>query len=72
VLGPSVFNFQQAADEAVAAGAAVRVAHADGALDAALAWMNDAAARDVAGANAMAFVDAHRGATGRTLGLLNP
>lgn len=72
VLGPSVFNFQQAADEAVAAGAAVRVAHADGALDAVLAWMNDAAARDVAGANAMAFVDAHRGATGRTLGLLKP
>ncbi len=70
VLGPSVFNFQQAADEAVAAGAAVRVAHADGALDAVLAWMNDAAARDVAGANAKAFVDAHRGATGRTLGLL--
>jgi 3-deoxy-D-manno-octulosonic-acid transferase len=72
VLGPSVFNFQQAADEAIAAGAAVRVAHADGALDAVLAWMNDAAARDVAGANAMAFVDAHRGATERTLGLLNP
>ncbi|MBP6530439.1 MAG: 3-deoxy-D-manno-octulosonic acid transferase [Burkholderiales bacterium] len=72
VLGPSVFNFQQAADEAVAADAAVRVAHADGALDAVLVWMNDAAARDVAGANAMKFVDAHRGATGRTLGLLNP
>ena len=72
VLGPSVFNFQQAADEAVAAGAAVRVAHADGALDAVLAWMNDAAARDAAGTRAAAFVDAHRGATGRTLGLLNP
>ncbi len=72
VLGPSVFNFQQAADEAVAAGATVRVAHADGALDAVMLWMQDAAMRDAAGVNAMKFVDAHRGATVRTLGLLNP
>lgn len=70
VLGPSVFNFQQAADEAVAAGAAVRVAHADGALDAVQHWMNDTAKRDAASANATAFVAAHRGATARTLRLL--
>ena len=70
VLGPSLFNFQQAADEAVAAGAAVAVPHADAALDAVLKWIDDASARDVAGENARAFVTAHRGATQRTMTLL--
>lgn len=70
VLGPSVFNFQHAADEAVASGAAVAVPHADAALDAILQWIDDPVARDIAGDKARAFVAAHRGATARTMQLL--
>jgi 3-deoxy-D-manno-octulosonic-acid transferase len=72
VLGPSVFNFQQAADEAIAVGAAVAVPHADAALDAVLQWIDDDALRTTAGENARAFVAAHRGATARTMALLQP
>ena len=70
VLGPSVFNFQQAADEAVAAGAAVCVAHAEAALDAVQAWLQDDASREDAGARAKAFVSAHQGATAATCAVL--
>ncbi len=70
VLGPSVFNFQQAADEAIAVGAAVAVPHADAALDALLHWIDSREMRDEAGAKASAFVAAHRGATERTMRLL--
>ena len=70
VLGPSVFNFQQAADEAVAAGAAVSVPHAEAALDAVLMWLEDEPSRDNAGARAKAFVAAHQGATAATRALL--
>ena len=70
VLGPSVFNFLQAADEATAIGAAAAVPHADAALDAALKWVDDPFARDAAGEKASAFVAAHRGATERTMTLL--
>lgn len=72
VLGPSVFNFLQAADEAVHCGAAVAVPHADAALNAVLKWLDDPLARDAAGEAASAFVAAHRGATDRTLALLKP
>ena len=70
VLGPSVFNFQQATNEATASGAAVAVPHADAALDAVLNWIDDPIARDVAGETARAWVTAHRGATQRTVALL--
>ncbi len=72
VLGPSVFNFQQAADEAIASGAAVAVPHAAAALDALLHWIDDPSARAIASENARAFVAAHRGATARTMTLLAP
>jgi 3-deoxy-D-manno-octulosonic-acid transferase len=71
VLGPSVFNFQQAADEAIAACAAVSVPHADAALDAVLKWCDAPAIRNDSGAKASAFVAAHQGATERTLQLLD-
>ncbi len=71
VLGPSVFNFQQAADEAIAVGAAVAVPHADAALHALFDWIESPAKRDAAGAKACAFVAAHRGATARTTRLLS-
>ena len=70
VLGPSVFNFQQAADEAIAAGAAVSVPHATAALDAVLHWIDDSSARAEASEKAAAFVAAHRGATERTMRFL--
>ena len=70
VLGPSVFNFQHAADEAIAAGAAVSVPHAEAALDAVLSWLENKASRDDAGARAKAFVRAHQGATERTVALI--
>jgi 3-deoxy-D-manno-octulosonic-acid transferase len=72
VLGPSVFNFQQAAAEAIAAGAAVSAADAGTALDAVAHWLGDGASRVAAGANGRRFVAAHRGATTRTLKLLQP
>lgn len=72
VLGPSVFNFQQAADEAIAAGAAVPVRDATAALDAVMAWLDAPATRNAAAAAARGFVAAHRGATARTLALIAP
>ena len=70
VLGPSVFNFQQAADEAVAAGAALSVPHAEAALGAVLAWLTDDTRRTEAGLRAKAFVAAHQGATVASVALL--
>lgn len=70
VLGPSVFNFQMAADECVAAGAAVSVPHAEAALNAVSSWLANKPSRDDAGARARAFVLAHQGATERTAALI--
>lgn len=70
ILGPSVFNFQQAADEALAAGAAVPVDDAKAALDAVVRWLDAPASRLQAAEAAQKFVANHRGATVRTLALL--
>jgi len=70
VLGPSVFNFQQAAEEAIATGAAVSVVDAQAALDAVARWLDNEPSRAVAGACAKEFVASHRGATQRTMQLL--
>jgi 3-deoxy-D-manno-octulosonic-acid transferase len=70
VLGPSVFNFQEAADEAISSGAAVAVPHANAALDAITHWFDHEPARAAAAEKAGAFVAAHRGATARTVALL--
>lgn len=70
VLGPSVFNFQQAADEALAAGAALAVDDAKAALDSVTAWLEAPASRAQAADAARQFVARHRGATARTLTLL--
>ncbi len=70
ILGPSVFNFQQAADEAIAAGAAIAVADSKAALDAVAAWLDAPVLRAQAAEAARQFVAAHRGATARTLALL--
>ena len=63
VVGPHTYNFSEAAEGAIAAGAAVRVADAKEALRAALAI--GPAQRAEMGGRASAFVAAHRGAVKR-------
>jgi len=66
VLGPSTFNFAQAAADALAAGAAVQVEDASGALEAMASITRDAARRSAMRAACLQFAQAHRGATGRS------
>jgi 3-deoxy-D-manno-octulosonic-acid transferase len=72
VMGPHTFNFEQAAEGAIAAGAAVRVRDARAALAEAAAISRDRARREAMGTRATAFVAAHRGAVGRLLDWLEP
>ncbi|QOY93944.1 lipid IV(A) 3-deoxy-D-manno-octulosonic acid transferase [Massilia sp. UMI-21] len=70
LVGQHTFNFAQATDEAVADGAALRVADADALVAAALRLLEDDGARAGMGAHALAFAGRHRGATLRTVELL--
>lgn len=70
VIGPSTFNFAQAAAEAVAAGAAVQVADADAFARDAARLLSDAATRKRMSEAGRRFCDAHRGATGRTMAIV--
>ena len=72
LVGEHTFTFQQATDDAVAAGAARRVAAAADLMRKAQALLADDAARADAGERATAFANHHRGATARTLDLLRP
>jgi 3-deoxy-D-manno-octulosonic-acid transferase len=65
IVGPHTFNFAQAAEGAIAAGAALRVADAPAALAAANALAGDAPRRARMGEAGLAFVASHRGAVGR-------
>ena len=67
IVGPSTFNFEQAADGAIAAGAAVRVPDARAALAAAGAISRDDARREAMGEKSLEFVAAHRGALDRLM-----
>ena len=69
LIGPHTFNFAQAAEEAVAAGAARRVADAAGVMQAAAELLRDEAARLRMSEAGLAFVAAHRGATARTVAI---
>ncbi len=66
LVGPHTFNFADAAQKAVEAGAAIRVPDADAMLSEASALVSDAARRRGMGTKAAAFLAAHRGATERT------
>ncbi|MCE7877575.1 MAG: glycosyltransferase, partial [Betaproteobacteria bacterium PRO3] len=66
LVGPHTFNFADAAQHAIDAGAATRVADADAMLTQAAALLLDGARRTAMRANAERFLAAHRGATGRT------
>ena len=72
IVGPHTYNFAQASDDAVAAGAAVRVADAAGALRVASQLSADRARLREMGERAERFVAAHRGAVGRLVDWLEP
>jgi len=67
VVGPHTFNFQQAAEDAIAAGAVLRAADAQAAVDAALALLDDPDRRQAMGRAARDWSATHAGATERTL-----
>jgi len=72
LVGPHTFNFAEAADAAIEAGAALRVADADALVDAAGALLRDDAARAGMRARSTAFMAAHRGAVDRLWAWLAP
>jgi 3-deoxy-D-manno-octulosonic-acid transferase len=70
LIGPHTFNFGSISEDAIAAGAALRVADAVAMLDNALHLLQSDDMRMDMGARASAFSQQHRGATGRTVSLL--
>jgi 3-deoxy-D-manno-octulosonic-acid transferase len=70
VLGPSTFNFAQAAADALAAGAALQVRDADEALAAMDALCADRDRLAAMRAAALRFAGAHRGATARVASMV--
>jgi 3-deoxy-D-manno-octulosonic-acid transferase len=70
LVGEHTFNFLDATEEAVAAGAALRVPDADSLLAQAVRLLSDAHARTEMGTHAADFASRHRGATLRTVELL--
>ena len=70
LLGPSTYNFTEAARAALACGAAKAVADAQDLAVSACALLADAAERKRMGAAGRAFAVRHRGASQRTLDLL--
>jgi 3-deoxy-D-manno-octulosonic-acid transferase len=72
LLGPSTFNFAEAARAAIEQGAAIRVADADAMIGTALQLIADDARRAALAAAGQAFAAGQRGATARTLALIEP
>jgi 3-deoxy-D-manno-octulosonic-acid transferase len=72
LIGPHTFNFAQASDAAVAAGAALRVRDADELFAVAARLLADAPSRERMRASAAAFLAAHRGAVDRLWAWLAP
>ncbi len=70
IVGPHTYNFEEASESAIAAGAALRVHDAREALAAAGALAADAERARTMGAQAGAFVEAHRGAVERLMAWL--
>lgn len=72
IVGPHTFNFKQAAEDAIEAGAALRAADAALAVDAAMALLADDTGRQQASLAARRWFDLHAGATARTMAALEP
>jgi 3-deoxy-D-manno-octulosonic-acid transferase len=69
LIGPYTYNFAQAAESAVAAGAAVRVDTAEEMIRVARSILQNIGLRERMGKAGVAFCAAHRGATERTLAI---
>lgn len=67
LIGPSTYNFAQAAADALAAHAALSVHNARTLVGTALALLQDQPRREAMGIAALAFTGKHQGATARTL-----
>ncbi|HYD82234.1 MAG TPA: lipid IV(A) 3-deoxy-D-manno-octulosonic acid transferase [Paucimonas sp.] len=72
LIGPHTFNFSVVTEEAIAAGAALRVPDAGTMLEHAVRLLRDQARREEMGGKSLAFARRHRGATARTFALLRP
>lgn len=72
IVGPHMFNFAEATEKAVAAGAAVQVADAASVVDEVAALLGDPVRRDAMREAALAFHRAHRGSTDRLWAWLAP
>ena len=70
LVGPYTYNFAQAADEAVAAGAAFRVADAASLLETMRRLLADPMVRRSMSESGIAFCESHRGATARTMKII--
>ncbi len=70
LVGPHTFNFDAATENAVNAGAAIRVADADALFAQAIRLLNNEETRKNMGKNAKWFAEQHRGATQRTVALI--
>jgi 3-deoxy-D-manno-octulosonic-acid transferase len=70
LIGPHTWNFREAAQQAVAAGAALRIHSAEELAIQVQRLHEDAAARARMGAAGLRFAEQHRGATQRVLTLL--
>lgn len=70
LVGPHTFNFLQATEDAIAAGAACRVSDAPALLDKLAALYENAAELAAMRDASLAFAAHHRGATARTLRLI--
>ena len=72
LIGPHTFNFSAVSEDAIAAGAALCVADASALLREAMRLLQADSERIAMGARALAFARQHRGATARTMALLQP
>jgi 3-deoxy-D-manno-octulosonic-acid transferase len=72
IVGRHTFNFAQATEDALAAGAALRVADAAEAAEWAEALLEDGEQRTRMSAAGIAFAHAHRGAAARNMALIEP
>jgi 3-deoxy-D-manno-octulosonic-acid transferase len=70
LIGPHTYNFAEAADKAIAAGAALRVENAEDVMRRANALFADSEMIARMGQRGLEFTRAHRGATERVMAML--
>lgn len=70
ILGPHTFNFDTISTDAIDAGAALRVNNADELFQLTTMLFNDSPRRSAMGQQAYSFAAQHRGATARTVAIL--